>query len=322
MDITSVDRAVQRYLEKCVAPSVLCLRPPTVHLILRQPARQPTLPSDRRDTGTLCSFSGAAEPEAPHHKRHLSGLRFAQIHQGLGDPFRGQSMPLLEYVLTGLKRQQARAAPPPKPRLPITPDIMERLRRRWCGPSASRDQTMLWAAACTGFFGFLRAGEFTVPSLREYDPEVHLSLADLAVDSHTNPTLIRVRIKQSKTDPFRLGADIFLGASSAPICHVQALVNYIAVRSPGPGPLFCFESGSPLSRASMVSEVQQALTNTGLEAAGFTGHSFRIGAATTAAKRGFEDSLNPNARKMEDLGIPGRIPRQDLAGVARKLMEH
>ena len=141
------------------------------------------------------------------------------------------------------------------------------------------------------FFGFLRAGEFTVPSLREYDPEVHLSLADLAVDSHTNPTLIRVRIKQSKTDPFRLGADIFLGASSAPICPVQAIVNYIAVRSPGPGPLFCFESGSPLSRASMVSEVQQALTNTGLEAAGFAGHSFRIGAATTAAKRGFEDSL-------------------------------
>ena len=149
-------------------------------------------------------------------------------------------------------------------------------------------------------------------------------LADLAVDSHTNPTLIRVRIKQSKTDPFRLGADIFLGASSAPNCPVQALVNYIAVRSPSPGPLFCFESGSPLSRASMVSEVQQALTNTGLEAAGFTGHSFRIGAANTAAKRGFEDSLIQTLGRWKSSAYLEyiRIPRQDLAGVARKLMEH
>ena len=64
---------------------------------------------------------------------------------------------------------------------------------------------MLWAACCLGFFGFLRAGEFTVASKEEFDSERHLSVADVAVDSVTAPAMIRVRLKQSKTDPFRKG---------------------------------------------------------------------------------------------------------------------
>ena len=38
-----------------------------------------------------------------------------------------------------------------------------------------------------------------------YDPDVHLNLSDLALDSHTNPSVVQLRIKQSKTDPFRQG---------------------------------------------------------------------------------------------------------------------
>ena len=150
---------------------------------------------------------------------------------------------------------------------------------------------MLWAAAYTGFFGFLRAGEFTVPSLQGYDPEVHLNLGDLAIDSHTAPSLIRIRIKQSKTDPFRQGMDIFVGATKADICPVQALVNYIGVRGTTPGPLFVFRSGTPLTRATLVTEVQAALKLAGVAPDAYTGHSFRIGAAMTAAKYDLEDSL-------------------------------
>ena len=72
---------------------------------------------------------------------------------------------------------------------------------------------MLWAAACVGFFGFLRAAEFTVPTLQGYDPEVHLSLQDVAIDSHSSPSVVRLRIKQSKTNPLRQGVDIFPGVT-------------------------------------------------------------------------------------------------------------
>ena len=62
---------------------------------------------------------------------------------------------------------------------------------------------MLWAACCLGFFGFLRSGEFTAPEIGEFDPEQHLSFADVAIDDVGNPGVLSVRIKQSKTDPFR-----------------------------------------------------------------------------------------------------------------------
>ena len=71
---------------RSVSPCPLCLSPPTVHPILLQPASQPTLPSDRRDAGTLCSFSGAAEPETPHYKRLSIRTQVCPDTPGPGGP--------------------------------------------------------------------------------------------------------------------------------------------------------------------------------------------------------------------------------------------
>ena len=46
-----------------------------------------------------------------------------------------------------------------------------------------------------------------------------------------------------------------------------------------------------LSRECLVKRVRQALAPSGLDVAQYSGHSFRIGAATTAASVGIEDSL-------------------------------
>ena len=43
----------------------------------------------------------------------------------------------------------------------------------------------------------------TVPNDKDYDPEVHLSMGDIAVDDARSPTVVQINIKQSKTDPFR-----------------------------------------------------------------------------------------------------------------------
>ena len=50
--------------------------------------------------------------------------------------------------------------------------------------------------------GFLQAGEFTVPSPATYDSEVHLTLADLALDRHSEPTVVCITIKQAKQTHF------------------------------------------------------------------------------------------------------------------------
>ena len=71
---------------------------------------------------------------------------------------------------------------------------------------------MLWAACCLGFFGFLRAGKFTVNCT--FDPSIHLTVQDLQVDAEANPSSLRVRIKSSKTDPFHQGCFYIPGAWS------------------------------------------------------------------------------------------------------------
>ena len=50
---------------------------------------------------------------------------------------------------------------------------------------------MLWAACCLGFFGFLRAGEFTVNST--FDPPNPVQ--DLQVDAEVNPSSLRVCLR-------------------------------------------------------------------------------------------------------------------------------
>ena len=194
-------------------------------------------------------------------------------------------MARLEYVLSGIKRVEARAGPSPRSQLPITIGIMHHLRAVWLADPQNLDHIMLWAAACVFLFGFLRAGEFVVPSPQAYDPSVHLNLNDIAVNSHSAPTIIRVRIKQSKMDPFRQAVDVFLGATNSAICPVDAVIRYIAVYScPYPGPLFVLQSGLPLTHSYFVGHLQSALQQAGLDQSRFNSHSFRIGATTTAAE--------------------------------------
>ena len=121
----------------------------------------------------------------------------------LGNPFQ-VVMPVLEYVLRGIKMDQAKHPhSKAKERLLITPAILLRLREVLGSKTTDPTNIILWAACCTAFFGFLRSGEITTPSLREYDASVHLSFGDVALDSTHNPTVAQVRIKASKTDPFR-----------------------------------------------------------------------------------------------------------------------
>ncbi len=56
-------------------------------------------------------------------------------------------------------------------------------------------------------------------------------------------------------------------------------------------PVICVESTlSVLSRGRFVSHIRDALKRLGLDSSVYSGHSFRIGAATTAAERGIPDS--------------------------------
>ena len=228
-------------------------------------------------------------------------------------------MPRSEYVLAGIKRVESHE-PQARSRLLITIDIMHKLRDVWLSAPEHPDHTMLWAAACERFFGFLQAGEFTVPSAQAYDPEVHLNLQDLGLDSHLQPSLVRLCIKQ---DPFRQGVEVFLGKTDSAVCPVTAIIQYVGVRPVTPGPLFIRQSGVSLTRSYLVSQLQAALRMRGIDDTHFNGHSFRIGGAATAAKQGLEDSLIQSLGRWQSDSFKTyiKLSRANFASVSRVLAQ-
>ena len=136
---------------------------------------------------------------------------------------------------------------------------------------------MLWAACTICFFGFFRAGEITAPSDKAFDPKDHLAFGDIAVDCTSNPSIIRIRLKRSKTDPFRRGMDVFVGRTHNVLCPVSAMLAFLAVRGGRAGALFRFQDGRVLTRDRFVGHVREALSKAEVDARNYAGHSFRSG---------------------------------------------
>ena len=267
------------------------------------------------DEWTLCLFVSFLTSSIQHSsiKVYLSAVRSLHIEQGFSDPL--SNCLRLQRVMRGIKRSQGS---PVAQRLPVTDSILVLIHRAL--DLSLFDHRMFWAACTLGYFGFLRSAEFTVPSLASFSPEIHLSVADIAVDSQLSPSCIRLRIKASKTDPFRQGCFVHIGLGKAPVCAVQPLLSYLSVRGDSPGPLFLHKSGQPLSRATLTDWLRQILASAGVQG-NFSSHSFCIGAATVAARNGIPDHL------IQALGLWTsnayqlyiRTPSEALAGLSNHL---
>ena len=187
----------------------------------------------------LCKFVVQLATVGLRHctiKSYMAGIRHLHIGEGLGDPF------LLHGVSsTRVKRSQGEAEK--RERLPITPLLLHKIKSVCDNQAENYNTIMLWAACCLTFFGFLRAGELTVPSDSAFDPSVHLSWGDLAVDNPMNPTIMSVRLKASKTDPFRKGITLYICRVSSDLCPVSAMLVYLVSRGKKAGPLFAFQDG-------------------------------------------------------------------------------
>ena len=314
---------VQHYLKCSLAPSTIRTYNSGKNRYVKFCVERETapLPLTEKNLCEYVAYLAQGDVKRQSIKCYLSAARHLQVMSGQGDPFR-EKMPLLEYVLRGIKSEQAKKSPTSqRVRLPITPEVLLRMRHVWERNSREPDNIMLWAACTTCFFGFLRSGEITVPSQHEFDPGAHLCAGDVTLDSRSAPQIAQLNIKASKTDPFRHGVSIFLGKTGNRLCPVTALAAYLAIRGNQPGPFFQFRDGRPLSRERFVVKVREALTEAGLEASKFAGHSFRIGAATTAAARGVEDSLIKTLGRWESSAylLYVRIPRERLAGLSTVL---
>ena len=254
-------------------------------------------------------------------KVYLSAIRNLHVEAGLHAERESQLTPRLQLVLRGIKRAKATGSQTPA-RLPITIDIMRQIKAVLMRAPEKYDNILLWAACCLAFFGFLRCGEFTVPNQLGYDKDVHLSINDIALDSRSSPTVVIVTIKQSKTDPFRQGVQLFLGKTGSDICPVSGILPFLAIRGSRQGPLFVLKDQSLLTRQKFAALLSTTLSEAGINDKRYATHSFRIGAATTAKEAGIADShIKMLGRwKSNAYQIYIRTPQKDLAKLSKQLV--
>ena len=249
-------------------------------------------------------------------RAYLSAIRHLHLTHNLPDPLRGR--PRLEFALKGLQRKRPRSG---DSRLPITPLILSVLGHTLSRILDCYDHLMIWAACCLGFFAFMRSGELVLPAGATFDPAKHLSPTDVAVDNIANPSIMRIRLKSSKTDQTRAGIDLFVGRTHNPLCPVVAMLRYLALRGFQQGPLFRWSDGSPLTRPRLVDKIKALLSEAGVDPTHYSGHSFRIGAATTAAANGLSDATIQMLGRWHSDSYTRyiRTPRQDLSQLSRLL---
>ena len=322
LDISSLGQSVRNYYLQGLAPSTqrTYQSAKSRYIGFCNSGSLPPLPVSEN---LLCHYASYLADSGLAHtsiKAYLSAVRHLQISHGLHDPRIGD-MPRLSQVMRGIKSHQAKVGRQPKPRLPITPSILHKIRKVWDRDPQDYDHIMLWAACTVCFFCFLRSGEISVPSDQGYDAGAHLSYSDIAVDSTANPTSMQVRIKSSKTDPFRKGIDLYVGRTGNALCPVAAMLSYLSVRGGAEGPLFRFKDGRLLTRERFVSRVRDALSAAGIDESLFAGHSFRIGAATTAAQAGIPDATIQLLGRWKSTAylLYIKTPRDQLASVSQTL---
>ena len=241
---------------------------------------------------------------------YLSAVRSLHVDLGLPDPMLGSHR--LHRLVRGVRRQ----GPPSQrvSRLPVTNRLMVVLGQSLAMPSFNH--RMFWAACCAAFFGFLRVGEFTCPGV--FDPPCHLSRSDISLDS---AGCFLLHLKRSKSDPFARGCVVLLAPSGSWICPVSALANYLELRGSSPGPLFVCDDGRPLTPGLVNKWLRAILSSAGV-VGNYSSHSFRIGAATSAALAGVPDHLiKVLGRWSSDAYLTYiRTPPEQLMAVARHLV--
>jgi len=215
-------------------------------------------------------------------KKKLSALRTAHIDAGFDATHLVSSV--IETTIRGIKRfhgerGEGRAIPIT---LPVLERILATLDQYPTIAGGRRNADNCATAFAMAFAGFLRMGEFTYTSFdRMFD--LRRGSVDFVLSS--------VRLSASKTDPFRKGVAVTLPtmkrSSTNPLDRIRRLVRDYP--KPPEAPLFDLGEGTPFARKDVEKVLQKALTRAGYDSEGYTGHSFRRGAATWASSLGFSD---------------------------------
>ena len=173
----------------------------------------------------------------------------------------------------------------------ILQEICEALKK---GIFGEQTDLMLHSLFLMAFFGFMRCAEFTVKSFKDSS---FIKMSD--INMYKSLRKYDVLLKASKCDPFNKGVTITIFDNDI-LRPVNIMQKYIDLRRNGgataQSPLFSdfpISQGKlePLNRDRFVYYLRFVLSHLGYNDSDYCGHSFRIGAATSAGAAGVPDHI-------------------------------
>ena len=213
---------------------------------------------------------------------HLSAIAFVHKLNNWPDP-------TTTFIITKLKEGCRRSNLSSDNRRPITSVLLSRLISILSAICKSSFETMLFRSVfLLAYFGFLRVSEYACVS-KKSDTSRVLNLCDI---SFLGSNQVSILIRYSKTDQGGSSITIMLHENQfKDLCPVQALKDYLSIRPSVQGPLFVHFDTEPLTKAQVNKILKKGVETLGLPAEDYSSHSFRIGAATSAAIQGVSGDM-------------------------------
>lgn len=141
------------------------------------------------------------------------------------------------------------------------------------------------AAFALAFFGAFRISELVSPGRSKAGG---LEFGDVLVFEQS----LECWIPRSKTDQVGKGFAVSLQAlPGSPMCPVEVVRRYLEVRPDMLGPFLVHSDRTFLSRFQFIRVFRKCVAAAGLAAGQYSSHSFRIGAATEAARWGLSPAV-------------------------------
>jgi hypothetical protein len=145
----------------------------------------------------------------------------------------------------------------------------------------------VFACLTTTFYCAARLGEFTVPSLKAFIPEVHVKPSDIRRDQDRHGFRVTV-FKLPRTKSSLTGEDVFWSVQEGISDPQAALATHFAVNNPpADQPLFSWRHPNglrPLTKSEFLKRINLAASELGIES--LKGHGIRIGATLEYLLRG------------------------------------
>ena len=226
--------------------------------------------------------------------RGLASATIATYVSGLGyyQKLNGQVDPTSDFLVCKLIEGARRVRPSIDCRVPISLPILDRIISVLVHICSSQYESVMFRAVfLSAFFGFMRVGEFAVYSKNNIQSSV-LTFTDIRfvpVDAQT--VSVDIVFRHAKNNQRGPPQTIRLVQSqNAALCPVRALQDFAAIRPRVDGPFFCHFNTGPLTRYQFNAVLQKAVRFADLTDYHIRGHSFRIGAASSAFGLGVPQS--------------------------------